>query len=61
MGLNVVTLGPGRVLMADANPNTRAFYEKLGIACRVVQTDELHRAAGGIGCLTGVLERESAG
>lgn len=61
MALNVVTLGPRRVLMAEGNPGTRAFYEKLGIACRVVETDELHRAAGGIGCLTGVLEREPTG
>jgi len=58
--LNFVTLGPRRVLMAAGNPISQAFYEDAGIACHTVKMDELHRAAGGIGCLTGILERESA-
>jgi arginine deiminase len=29
-----------------------------GITCQTVQVDELLQAAGGIGCLTGILERE---
>jgi arginine deiminase len=60
MALNVVTLGPRRVLMPARNPKTRAFYEEAGIACLSVAVDELIKAAGGIGCLTGVLERASA-
>jgi len=59
MPLNYVTLGPRRILMAAGNPISQAFYESLGIACQTVPVDELHKAAGGIGCLTGVLERES--
>ena len=59
MALNFVTLGPRRVLMSAGNPITRAFYEALGITCHTVEVDELIKAAGGIGCLTGVLERES--
>ena len=35
----------------------QAWYEAAGIACRTVAVDELRKAAGGIGCLTGVLER----
>jgi len=58
LALNVVTLGPGRVLMPSGNPTTQAFYEGLGVACETLATDELHKAAGGIGCLTGVLQRE---
>ena len=58
MALNGVTLGPRRLLMASGNPATRRFYENLGIECSTVELDELHRAAGGAACLTGVLERE---
>lgn len=57
MALNVVTLAPRRVLMPAGNPVTRAFYRRLGIDCVTVVVDELLKAAGGIGCMTGVLER----
>jgi len=60
MALNFVTLGPRRILMAAGNPTTQASYEAAGIACYTVEADELTKAAGGIGCLTGVLEREPA-
>ncbi len=58
MALNFVTLGPRRILMAAGNPITQAFYEEAGITCQVVEMDEIHKAAGGIGCATGILERE---
>lgn len=57
MALNFVTLGPRRILIAAGNPVTQAFYERAGIACHAVQVDELAKAAGGIGCLSGILER----
>ncbi len=56
--LNFVTLGPRKILMATGNPITQHFYTNLGIECLTVQVDELTKAAGGIGCLTGVLQRE---
>jgi N-dimethylarginine dimethylaminohydrolase len=59
MALNFVTLGPRQILMAAGNPITQAFYQTLGIACRTVEVGELAKAAGGIGCLTGILERET--
>jgi arginine deiminase len=61
MALNFVTLGPRRILMAAGNPITQAFYEDAGIACQVVEVDEILKAAGGIGCATGIVERESGG
>jgi arginine deiminase len=61
MALNFVTLGPRRILMPAANAVTQAFYEEAGIACQTVGVDELLKAAGGIGCLTGILQRELAG
>ena len=57
MALNFVTLGPRKIMMPAGNPVTQAFYQELGIACTPVAVDELLKAAGGIGCLTGVLER----
>jgi N-dimethylarginine dimethylaminohydrolase len=58
MPLNFVTLGPRRILMPSGNPITQAFYETAGITCQTVEMDELVKAAGGVGCLTGILERE---
>jgi arginine deiminase len=45
--------------MPAGRPITQAFYESLGVRCRTIVVDELIRAAGGIGCLTGVLRRAS--
>ena len=58
--LNFVTLGPRQILMAAGNPITQGFLESLGVTCHTVQVDELHKAAGGIGCLTGILERDTS-
>jgi N-dimethylarginine dimethylaminohydrolase len=61
MALNFVTLGPRSVLMPAGNSITQSFYETEGIRCETVDVDELLKAAGGIGCLTGILRRETAG
>jgi arginine deiminase len=58
LALNFVTLGPRRILMAAGNPITQVFYQNAGITCQSVEVDELAKAAGGIACLTGILERE---
>lgn len=56
--LNFVTLGPKKILMAEGNPITQSFLENHGVMCKTVRVNELLKAAGGIGCLTGVIERE---
>ena len=58
MALNFVTLGPRKILMPAGNPDTQAFLESAGISCHTVMIDELTRAAGGIGCLTGIIQRD---
>lgn len=58
--LNFVVLGPRRILMPGGNPRTMAFYEQLGITCQRVDVDEIGKAAGSIGCLTGILQRDKA-
>jgi N-dimethylarginine dimethylaminohydrolase len=59
--LNFVTLGPREILMPTGNPITQRFFEEAGIVCRTAQVDELGKAAGSIGCMTGILERERLG
>ena len=54
---NFVTLGPRKILMAAGNPVTQQFYESLDIECVMVEVDELYKAAGSIGCLSGIVER----
>jgi len=56
--LNFVTLGPREVLIAEGNIITQNFLESWGVICHTVQVDELHKAAGGIGCLTGIVKRD---
>jgi N-dimethylarginine dimethylaminohydrolase len=57
MGMNFVTLEQDSIIMPASNPRTLAFLELMGVCCMVVEVDELAKAAGGIGCLTGILER----
>jgi N-dimethylarginine dimethylaminohydrolase len=59
--LNFVTTGPGEVVMAGGNPNTQTYLESRNIKVHTVDVNELQKAAGGIGCLTGILERELIG
>jgi len=57
MALNFVPLEPHRILMPAGCPRTRALFESLGLACREAEIGALRRAAGGMGCLTGILRR----
>jgi len=59
MALNFVTLGEKQILMPAGNPTTQSFYEEMDIKCKVVEVSELHKAAGGIACFTGILKRHS--
>lgn len=59
--MNFVTLGPRKILMVGNCPAARQFYEGLGIHCTEIDCSELAKAAGAIGCLTGVLERAPVG
>ncbi len=56
--MNFVTLGPRRILMNAGYGEIQSFFEGLGITCVTVEARELIKAAGGFGCLTGVLHRE---
>jgi N-dimethylarginine dimethylaminohydrolase len=55
---NHVTLGPRKILLAAGNSRTQAWYEQHGIECVTTPVTELAKAAGAIGCLTGIVARE---
>lgn len=55
---NFVCLGPREILMPAGNPLTQTYYESLGIKCHTVDVSELKKAAGAIGCLSGIVARE---
>jgi arginine deiminase len=56
---NFVTLGPREILMPAGCPASQSAYEAEGVVCRTVAVDEIVKAAGGIGCLTGIVAREA--
>jgi arginine deiminase len=58
--MNMVTLGPRKVLMVEGCPEVQSLYESLGIECLTTPANELSKAAGAVGCLTGVLHREKS-
>lgn len=55
--LNFVTLGPDEVVMPAGAPRTRARLEAAGVECHTLEVSQYLRAAGGLGCLTGILAR----
>ncbi|MBH31608.1 MAG: amidinotransferase [Candidatus Marinimicrobia bacterium] len=57
-GFNFVTIGPREIVMPALNPQLQSFLEGHDVTCHTVDVSELSRAAGAIGCLTGVLYRE---
>ena len=58
LALNFVTLHSDKILMPGGNPVTQGFLEDEGIECITVNIPELSKAAGGIGCMSGILQRK---
>lgn len=56
--MNVVALAPRSVLMPSGNPRMRRRFEAEGVSVEEVDVGEYARAAGGLGCLTGILRRD---
>jgi len=57
VAFNCVTLGPRRIVMVAGHNRTQACFEDLGVAVTPVPADELAKAAGAVGCLSGILAR----
>jgi len=60
LGMNFVTLAPRRLLMPAGCPGIRARFRSEGLEVLEAEIGEYRKAAGGIGCLTGVLRRGSS-
>lgn len=58
MAFNFVVLGPRKIMLPAGNPETIAAYEHLGVQCIPVPVDELQKANGAVGCMTGILYRD---
>lgn len=56
--INFVTMAPRHIVMPAGCPNTKARLEAEGIRCDELRVDQYLRAAGGLGCLTGIIRRE---
>ena len=61
MAFNFVVLGKKKIMLPAKNPKTLAAYEALGITCIPIPVDELRKANGAMGCMTGILRRNMAG
>ena len=60
MGCNVLAVGPGRVLMVDGNPGTRAALESAGCEVQVYDGSEISlKGDGGPTCLTAPIWRSA--
>jgi N-dimethylarginine dimethylaminohydrolase len=59
--VNLLALGPRRVLMAEGSPRTVELLEAHGVSVRTVPYDELHKNGGGVHCSTMELVRDRAG
>jgi len=46
--------------MPAGNNISEAYFHDLGIECLTVDVARISKAAGSIGCLTGILERDRA-
>lgn len=58
--MNFVTIGMHEVIMLAARPHTQAALAAAGITAHAtVRAEQLLRAAGGLACATGILQRAS--
>ncbi len=57
-GFNFVTIGPREIIMPAYNPQLQSYLEEHNVTCHTFDVSEITKAAGAIGCLTGVLYRD---
>ncbi|MCP4718493.1 MAG: amidinotransferase, partial [Desulfobacteraceae bacterium] len=60
MAFNFIVLGKKKIMLPSKNPKSRTFYESLGMECISIPVDELKKANGAMGCMTGILCRETS-
>lgn len=60
LAMNFVTLAPRHVVMPSGAPAARRVLEGAGIEVETLDVGEYLKAAGGLGCLTGIVRRGAA-
>jgi N-dimethylarginine dimethylaminohydrolase len=58
--INSLALAPGRILMCDRYPRTRALLERRGMEVVAIPYDEIQKGGGGVHCSTMELVRDPA-
>ena len=61
LGMNFVALAPRQVVMPAGCPALRAILTGAGVAVEELDVSEYRRAAGALGCLTGIVRRGTRG
>lgn len=56
-GMNFVTIAPSRVVMPAGCPSVRDRLNAAGVVTHEIDISEYCKAAGGLGCLTGIIKR----
>ena len=57
--INFVTVAPRKIVMVAGLDQFQSWFERHGIECVTTPTDELSKAAGNVGCLTGIVSRQT--
>ena len=57
LAMNFVTLRPREIVMPAGCPASRRRLERVGVTCWEADVSEALHAAGGVGCMTGILWR----
>jgi N-dimethylarginine dimethylaminohydrolase len=60
LGMNFVTLAPRRIVMPQGAPAVHATLAAAGVVVHELEIGEYVKAAGGLACLTGILQRRIA-
>jgi N-dimethylarginine dimethylaminohydrolase len=58
LGMNFVALGPRRIVMPSGCPELRRRLSDAGVSVYEADIGEYGKAAGGLGCLTGIIRRQ---
>jgi N-dimethylarginine dimethylaminohydrolase len=58
LGMNFVTLAPRRIVMPSGCPSVRDRLNGAGVETHELDISEYCKAAGGLGCLTGIIRRQ---
>jgi N-dimethylarginine dimethylaminohydrolase len=60
LGMNFVAVSPRQVVMPGDCPSVRDSLAKAGVLAHEVDVSEYCKAAGGLGCLTGIIRRQAS-